>query len=200
MTSAVPHYGLHAAAASGNLGLVKYALDHGQPVNSALDGLLPLHAACHGGSDLVVRLLIEHGADVNAPRLPRRFSSSDRSASAAAAAASTGNAPTVIVGNSGATPLHFAAANGHTHVVFTLLRHGARADRADKHGVTPEMLARQSGWVATADALRTWLDERERDLRERQTLLFSSSAVGATPCAMYRVLGHTKLVSPQVLN
>lgn len=64
----VPNYGLHTAASSGNLGLVKYALEHGQPVNSALDGILPLHAACHGGSDLIVRFLIEYGADVNAPR------------------------------------------------------------------------------------------------------------------------------------
>ena len=60
--------GLHAAALSGNLGLVKYALEQGQPVNSAMEGVLPLHAACHNGFDLVVRLLIEHGADVNAPR------------------------------------------------------------------------------------------------------------------------------------
>ena len=66
--SLVPDYGLHSAALSGNLGLVKYALDHGQPVNSALDSVLPLHAACAGGNDLVVRLLIDHGADVNAPR------------------------------------------------------------------------------------------------------------------------------------
>lgn len=64
----VPHLGLHSAAATGNIGLVKYALDNGQPVNSVLDGVLPLHAACSGGNDLVVRLLIEKGADVNAPR------------------------------------------------------------------------------------------------------------------------------------
>ena len=64
----VPNLGLHSAAATGNLGLVKYALDHGQPINSVIDGVLPLHAACSGGSDLVVRLLIEKGADVNAPR------------------------------------------------------------------------------------------------------------------------------------
>ena len=64
----VPNLALHSAAASGNLGLVTYALDHGQPVNSVLDGVLPLHVACSGGNDLIVRLLIERGADVNAPR------------------------------------------------------------------------------------------------------------------------------------
>lgn len=49
-------------------GLAKYALTNGQPVNSVLNGVLPLHAACSGGNELIVRLLIEHGADVNAPR------------------------------------------------------------------------------------------------------------------------------------
>jgi hypothetical protein len=66
--SLVPQLGLHFAAATGNIGLVQYALSHGQPINSVLDGVLPLHAACSGGNDLVVKLLIDHGADVNAPR------------------------------------------------------------------------------------------------------------------------------------
>jgi ankyrin repeat protein len=64
----VPHLGLHSAAANGNIGLVKYALSHGQPINSVLDGVSPLHSASSGGSDLVVKLLIEEGADVNASR------------------------------------------------------------------------------------------------------------------------------------
>lgn len=66
--SKVPHLGLHAAAATGNIGLAKYALSHGQPINSVIDGVLPLHAACSGGNDMIVRLLIDNGADVNAPR------------------------------------------------------------------------------------------------------------------------------------
>lgn len=64
----VPSLGLHYAAASGDVGLVGYALNHGQPVNSVVDGVLPLHAACAGGNSQVVKLLIDHGADVNAQR------------------------------------------------------------------------------------------------------------------------------------
>ena len=67
-TSVVPRYDLHFAAASGNLGLVEYALKNGQPINSILNGVLPLHAACAGGSEVVVKYLIDQGADVNAPR------------------------------------------------------------------------------------------------------------------------------------
>ena len=58
----------HSAAANGNVGLVKCALSHGQPINSVLDGVLPLHVASAGGNNLVVRLLIEQGVDVNASR------------------------------------------------------------------------------------------------------------------------------------
>ena len=72
-THLVPNLGLHSAAATGNVGLVEYALCHGQPINSVLDGVLPLHAACAGGNVQVVKVLIDHGADVNAPRLVAFF-------------------------------------------------------------------------------------------------------------------------------
>ncbi|KAJ7496840.1 hypothetical protein FB451DRAFT_1017209 [Mycena latifolia] len=153
----VPSLGLHSAAATGNLGLVEYALARGQPINSVLDGVLPLHAAAAGGNERVVNLLIERGADVNAPRLPRRYSD-DKNRDTSAP----------IVGTSGSTPLHFAAANGKTNIVTTLLLRGAHASRADKHGITPEMLARQNGWEECADVLKEWILNKDRDLRERQ--------------------------------
>ena len=91
--------------------------------------------------------------------MPRRYSDKTRSPSAP------------IIGTTGSTPLHFAAANGHTQVILTLLRHGARPDRADKRGVTPELLARHNGWLACADAIRDWVANKDRDLVERETLL-----------------------------
>ncbi|KAG7449559.1 uncharacterized protein BT62DRAFT_991743 [Guyanagaster necrorhizus] len=152
-----PSFDLHSAAATGNMGLVEYALARGQPINSVLDGVLPLHAACAGGNEQVVKLLIEHGADVNAPRLPRRYSNEkNRDASAP------------IVGTSGSTPLHFAAANGNTNIVTTLLLKGAHPDRSDKHGVTAEMLARQNGWLECAEVLKTWMQNKDKDLLERE--------------------------------
>ncbi|KAG5639469.1 hypothetical protein H0H81_001591 [Sphagnurus paluster] len=156
VTTEFPSLGLHSAASTGNVGLVEYALDHGQPINSVLDGVLPLHAACAGGNVQVVKLLIDHGADVNAPRLPRRYSNDKNRDSSAP-----------IVGTSGSTPLHFAAANGNTDAVTLLLLHGAHADRPDKYGVTPEMLAQQYGWLECATVLKNWLINKDKDLRER---------------------------------
>lgn len=154
VTTEFPSLGLHAAAATGNMGLVEYAIARGQPVNSVLDGVLPLHAACAGGSEPVVKLLIDHGADVNGPRLPRRYSNEKNP---------------VIIGTSGSTPLHFAAANGNISIAKLLLRRGAIADRPDKHGVTPEMVARQNGYIECADYLHSWICNKDRDLRERET-------------------------------
>jgi len=169
VTTEFPSLGLHSAAATGNVGLVEYALDHGQPINSVLDGVLPLHAACAGGNVQVVKLLIDRGADVNAPRLPRRYSN-DKNRDASAP----------IVGTSGSTPLHFAAANGNTEAVTLLLLHGAHADRSDKHGVTSEMLARRHGWLECAEVLKQWLVNKDRDLRERPGAGVADESIAGT--------------------
>ncbi|KAI9292305.1 hypothetical protein K502DRAFT_280789, partial [Neoconidiobolus thromboides FSU 785] len=90
---------LHSAAASGNIGLVKFALDNGQPIDSVLNGLLPIHiAACHGQLH-IVKYLIEKGCDVNGRRKPRRYSGS---------LSLSRNKQEV-----GCTALHYAVANGN---------------------------------------------------------------------------------------
>ena len=48
----VPNYGLHSAATITNIGLVKYAF-HGQPINSILDGVLPLHVVLSGWNNIM---------------------------------------------------------------------------------------------------------------------------------------------------
>ncbi|KAJ7072572.1 hypothetical protein C8F01DRAFT_1361898 [Mycena amicta] len=156
VTTDFPSLGLHAACATGNVGGVEFALARGQPVNSVLDGVLPIHVAASGGSERVVRVLIEHGADVNALRLPRRYSNDKN------------RDTSVIIGASNSTPLHFAAANGNIAVVRLLLQNGAHANRPDKHGVTPEMVARQNGRDECAEELHSWARNRDKDLLERE--------------------------------
>jgi hypothetical protein len=188
----VTNLGLHSAAASGDFGLVRYALANGQPINSVLQGVLPIHVACSGGDEQVVNLLIDNGADVNAPRCaPSSFSSnpptyylSPRFHFASSITkfhictsiqrlplryTSDKNRDTSapIVGTSGSTPLHFACANGHVNIVIILLQHGAHPDRADKHGVTPEAVARESGHENCAEIVHRWIEQKDQDLRNR---------------------------------
>ncbi|KAF9898804.1 hypothetical protein BX616_003590, partial [Lobosporangium transversale] len=55
--------------------LVKFALDNGQAIDSAFNGVLPIHAACCSNANVpVVLFLIDHGADVNVRRYPRKYS------------------------------------------------------------------------------------------------------------------------------
>jgi hypothetical protein len=74
------------------------------------------------------------------------------------------------VSSSSYTLLHLAAANGHSTVVRILLLHGAHTDQADKHGVTPEMLARENREEpeGTAEVLKAWMANEDQDLRERE--------------------------------
>ncbi|KAF9378437.1 hypothetical protein CPB97_009584 [Podila verticillata] len=123
----VLNLGLHSGAACGNLGLVKFALDNGQAIDSVVNGVFPIHAAsCSNANIAVVRYLIERGADVNARRLPRKYSSEKG---------------VQTVGTTGSTPLHFAAANGCLAIVEILLRHGAIVDVIDKYGSSPLSVA-----------------------------------------------------------
>jgi hypothetical protein len=140
-TALHPNLGLHSAAATGNVGLVKFALDNGQPHTSILNGLLPLHAACSGGSEPVVRLLLSYGADVNATR--------------GKAAKGSGSGPGT--GTEGSSPLHFACANGHFSIVRLLLENGARPSARDKDRQTPLTLASSQGHAACVSLLKSWI-------------------------------------------
>ncbi|KAF9092821.1 hypothetical protein BGX27_001718, partial [Mortierella sp. AM989] len=122
--------------------LVKFALDNGQPIDSALNGVLPIHAACCSNTNVaVVLFLIERGADVNARRLARKFSNEKG---------------VQTVGTTGSTPLHFAAANGCLAVVDILLRHGAIVDMTDKYGSSPLSVAAARNHPDVASLLRQY--------------------------------------------
>ncbi|KAF9964283.1 hypothetical protein BGZ70_006685 [Mortierella alpina] len=134
--------GLHSGSASGNLGLVKFALDNGQPIDSVLNGVYAIHAACCSNANVaVVLFLLERGADVNARRLPRKYSNEKG---------------VQTVGTTGSTPLHFAAANGCLTVVDILLRHGAIVDMTDKYGSSPLSVAAARNHPEVASLLRQY--------------------------------------------
>lgn len=140
-TDGAPNLGLHAAATSGNLVLVKYALENGQPANCFLNSVTPLHAAATTGNTAIISLLLAFGADVNALRLDDN----------------TSQAPSP--GAQGSTPLHFAAANGHIDAIRVLLEHGALPAAADGHGNLPSSLATLAGHAHCVELINAWVQE-----------------------------------------
>jgi hypothetical protein len=135
--------GLHSAAASGNIGLVKFALDYGQSTESLHKGLLPIHIAAASGHSHVVKYLIDRGCNVNGIRRPRRLSGK-------AAPNSTSEI------SIGATALHFAVASNSLDIVNILLESGANPHIVDKYGSTPFCIARAKNFTAIESQLETY--------------------------------------------
>ncbi|KAF1799169.1 ankyrin repeat-containing domain protein [Mucor lusitanicus] len=115
--------GLHWAATTGNVGLIKFALDHGVPIDSAVNGFVPLQLACISDSNIAaVQYLIDRGADVNIQKWSKKHSIDKTQA---------------VPGATGSTALHVACANGCIKIVDLLIRNNARIDVKDKYGSTP---------------------------------------------------------------
>lgn len=159
-----------------NAGLVQYALANGQPVNSVLDGVLPIHAAASSGNETVVRMLVEAGADVNSPRLSRRFtregtkssgqSVGTRGESSPSKDSSSNRTELTETAETGSTPLHFAAANGHLLILSLLLSYGADPRVPEKHGATAEQMAAQNGFLDAADLLHSYCVKHDQAAAE----------------------------------
>ncbi|KAG2188645.1 hypothetical protein INT44_001400 [Umbelopsis vinacea] len=133
---------LHSAAATGNIGLVKFALDHGAGIDSVVNGYMPLQMACISDSNIaVVQYLIDRGADVNLQRWSKKHST-DKSLA--------------VAGATGSTALHVAAANGCTKVVELLLRNGALVDVKDKYGSTALSVATAKNHTEIVNILETF--------------------------------------------
>lgn len=72
-----------------------------------------------------------------------------------------------------------------------LLQHGAHPDRADKHGVTPEALARENGHDNCAETVRRWIEQKDQDLRSRAEYPYDSPSSSTTDSSSRKHL-HVK--------
>jgi ankyrin repeat protein len=115
---------LHAAAAEGNIDVVKSLLEQGVDVDSCNeDNRTPLHRAAYKGNVDVVRLLIERGAEVD---LRDKF---------------------------GWIPLHSASRYGHLEVSRILINHGTNVNARQRNHWTPIHFSARNGYLEIAKLL-----------------------------------------------
>jgi RNA polymerase sigma factor (sigma-70 family) len=160
--------GLHEAAAIGDIGRVRAALDqHPEQLDTySPEGFTPLALAAHFGHLEVMRLLLARGADANrvaTHRLavtPLHAALFGRQVDAALLLIERGADVGLARGGSGWkragwTPLHYAAGMGFSMLVQPLLDRGADPSRPDEEGKTPLDVAIDANHSAIADVLRS---------------------------------------------
>ena len=160
--------GLHEAAAIGDSGRVRAALDqHPEQLDTySPEGFTPLALAAHFGHLEVMRLLIDRGADVNRVAThriavtPLHAALFGRQVDAALLLIERGADVALARGGSGWkragwTPLHYAAGMGFSTLVQPLLDRGADPSRADEEGKTPLDVAIDANHSGIVDVLRS---------------------------------------------
>jgi ankyrin repeat protein len=135
---------LHLAALKGNLKVVRFLVEKGTKINTALKGeplvgLTPLHLAVQYGREDVVRYLIMNGADVNATPYRGQFLH--------------------------LTPLHFAANCGRPQIAKILLKNGAKVNAKIKENpaTTPLSYAYQLGFNKVVKVLKEYGGQKKYD-------------------------------------
>ena len=160
--------GLHEAAAIGDSGRVRAAVDqHPEQLDTySPEGFTPLALAAHFGHLEVMRLLIDRGADMNrvaSHRLavtPLHAALFGRQVDAALLLIERGANVALARGGSGWkragwTPLHYAAGLGFSTLVQPLLDRGADPSCPDEDGKTPLDVAIDASHSGIADVLRS---------------------------------------------
>ncbi|KAI9025041.1 hypothetical protein CLU79DRAFT_699895, partial [Phycomyces nitens] len=138
-----------------NPGLVKFALDHGAPIDAVVNGFMPLQLACISDNNIaVVQYLIDRGAGVNSQRWSKKHSADKSQA---------------VAGAIGSTALHVACANGCAKIVDLLLRNGAKVNVKDKYGSRPMDIAAAKHHAEIVKLLETFgsMQHQESILKHR---------------------------------
>ena len=164
---------LMAAAARGDVRMVRLLLDAGAEVNGQgeLRRWSPLHAAAEGGSPEVVRLLIERGADVNAGeregRTPLQVAAKRAGPQMVRILLDAGARPN-IARKGGRTPLMWAIFRERPETARMLLEAGADPDATDGRGWTPLMyVARYGSPLAIKTACQLLRHKADPNARNR---------------------------------
>ena len=170
------------ACLTGNTDVIRIYLETGVPVDTFIEGTLPIIAASYGGHLEVVKCLLDAGAAVNLL---------DKCTSALISASSEGHTDTVklllthgakvnLQGRNGVTALAAASINGHSETVEILLDHGADMNVLCSKGVPILRAACKKGRTETVRILLEHGAEVDLLDGNGRSALFAASAAGHT--------------------
>lgn len=134
--------------------MIKFALDRGVLIDSAVNGFVPLQLACISDNNIAaVQYLIDRGADVNIQKWSKKHSVDKNQA---------------VRGATGSTALHVACANGCVKIVDLLLRNNARVDVKDKYGSTPLDVAQAKHETDIIHLLKNASKKQRKELHQHK--------------------------------
>uniref|UniRef100_A0A6Q2XQ92 Ankyrin repeat domain 52 n=1 Tax=Esox lucius TaxID=8010 RepID=A0A6Q2XQ92_ESOLU len=161
---------LHAAAASGQIDVVKYLLRLGSEVNPSsakalcIDepnafGNTALHMACYTGQEAVANELVNRGANVNQPNhrgcTPLHLAAVSTNGALCLELLVNNGADVNMQSKEGKSPLHMAAIHGRFTRSQILIQNGGEIDCVDKYGNTPLHVAAKHGHELLISTLMT---------------------------------------------
>ena len=153
-----PVVSLTDVALDGNTQQVRLALENGADVNAADDeGRTALMMAAFNGHAKIVELLLDRGARVDSKDILGRtalmYSASGPFPETVGILLEQGADPNISDKSENFTALMFAAAEGQTEVVRTLLSHGASCEPTDDDGESALDFARNNGHTEVVQLL-----------------------------------------------
>uniref|UniRef100_A0A8C8IQK4 Ankyrin repeat domain 52 n=1 Tax=Oncorhynchus tshawytscha TaxID=74940 RepID=A0A8C8IQK4_ONCTS len=151
---------LHAAAASGQIEVVKYLLRLGSEIDEPNTfGNTALHMACYTGQEAVANELVNRGANVNQPNqrgcTPLHLAAVSTNGALCLELLVNNGADVNMQSKEGKSPLHMAAIHGRFTRSQILIQNGGEIDCVDKYGNTPLHVAAKHGHELLISTLMT---------------------------------------------
>lgn len=154
---------LHLASANGHLCVVDFILQHGGDINAQNNsGDTPLHEAVRNVQTTIIDFLLKHEADSSLLNefhmAPIHLSIDIDSLKSLEALLKHPSVDVRIVGEAGATPLHYCAFKDRSECTKLLLEHGAKPCAKCDHGYYPIHTAARAASAKTMEVLIKYVE------------------------------------------